>query len=623
MSSPLTRSWPRRFSSTLRRRAIVLVAVTATVVALGATVTPEAVAAPRPTPHTSAAQKSTVAVKQVCAAPTKPMQARCLSLKRTDILSHLGLRPHITPDGYGPGDLQDAYKLPGASAGGGQVVAIVDAFDNPNAESDLAVYRQQYGLAPCTTANGCFRKVNQRGEQSGYPPADPGWAGEIALDVDMVSAACPKCQILLVEGDSNSLDDLGAAVDMAVQLGAKYVSNSYGVGAEDPSTLPLNAHYDHPGVAITVSTGDNGTGPSWPATTATVTAVGGTSLSTATSARGWSESAWAGAGSGCSTQEPKPDWQDDPDCPMRAEADVSAVADPATGVAVYNSFSDGGWTVYGGTSASAPIIAGTYALGGQPAPGTYPGSYPYAARNQLFDVTSGDNGSCAIAYICHAVPGYDGPTGLGTPNGVAAFQTGPHGAVTGTVTSGGAAVVGATVTAGDYSATTDTTGTYSLTVPTGTYQMTATAYGFSTATKKGVTVTDGGSVTAAFTLATVPSRAVTGTVTDGSGHGWPLYAKITVDGVPGGPVYTDPFTGRYSLSLARGKTYPAHVESVIPGYLTTDVSLTIGTKDVVKDAAMLVDPNTCLAPGYTTNYSGLRETFDTTTKPAGWTIVDG
>ena len=266
MSSPLR----NRRSPRLRRGVVALFAVTATVAALGVTVSPIANAVPKPTPQTSAAQKSTVPTKQVCSATTTALAARCLALKRTDIVGHRGIVPNVTPAGYGPADVQGAYKLPAATAGDGQTVAIVDAYDNPTVEADLAVYRQQYGLPACTSASGCFTKVNQRGVEGQYPAPNPGWASEIALDVDMVSAACPKCNILLVEGDSPSLENLGAAVDMAVQLGAKYVSNSYGTGAEDPSTVPFNAHYDHPGVAITASTGDSGTGASFPASVVTI-----------------------------------------------------------------------------------------------------------------------------------------------------------------------------------------------------------------------------------------------------------------------------------------------------------------------------------------------------------------
>jgi subtilase family serine protease len=250
-------------------------------------------------------------------------------------------------------------------------VAIVDAYDLPTAESDLAVYRSQYGLPPCTTANLCFRKVNQRGVTGSYPVANANWGQEIALDIDMVSAACPNCKILLVEADSDSFLDLGAAVNTAVAMGAIAVSNSYG-GAEGSASSEayLDANfYNHPGVAITASTGDcgyncsgSGSGVQYPAASPYVVAVGGTRLTRDGSARGWTESAWgnaathAGAGSGCSLYESKPSWQHDAGCAKRTQADVSAVADPATGVAVYVT---GVWQVFGGTSAASPIIAAT------------------------------------------------------------------------------------------------------------------------------------------------------------------------------------------------------------------------------------------------------------------------
>src|SRR5262249_25492517 len=147
------------------------------------------------------------------------------------------------PDGYGPADLQSAYRLPSATAGDGAVVAIVDAFDDPTAEADLAVYRQQYGLRPCTTANGCFRKRDQRGGTD-YPARDSGWAEEISLDLDMVSAACPNCHILLLEAEDSSFENLALGVDRAVALGAKYVSNSY-AGIEFPGIADLDVHYRH------------------------------------------------------------------------------------------------------------------------------------------------------------------------------------------------------------------------------------------------------------------------------------------------------------------------------------------------------------------------------------------
>jgi subtilase family serine protease len=323
--------------------------------------------------------------------------------------------------GYGPLDLQSAYNLPSATAGVGQTVAIVDAFDDPNAEADLGVYRSFYGLSPCTTANGCFRKVDQNGGTS-YPTVNSGWAQEISLDVDMVSAVCPNCKILLVEATTNSLANLVAAEDEAASLGANEISNSYGA-SEFSTEASFESHYNHPGVAITASSGDGGFGVQYPAASQFVTAVGGTSLSPASNARGWSETAWSGAGSGCSALITKPSWQTDSGCSARTVADVSADSDPNTGVAVYDSLANrglSGWLVFGGTSVASPVVASTYALAGNAGSVTY-GSFPYSQTGSLFDVTSGSNGSCGGSYLCTAGPGYDGPTGLGTPNGVTAF----------------------------------------------------------------------------------------------------------------------------------------------------------------------------------------------------------
>ncbi|HZD97339.1 MAG TPA: S53 family peptidase, partial [Micromonosporaceae bacterium] len=400
------------------------------------------------------------AVKPLCTQPKKGA-AQCFALKRTDVTAHKGIQPNATVSGYGPTDLSSAYALP-ANGGAGQTVAIVDAFDDPNAESDLATYRTQFGLAACTTANGCFRKVDQRGGTN-YPPPNAGWAGEISLDVDMVSAVAPAAHILLVEADDNGNDNLGASVDEAVALGAKYVSNSYGSpytsapgSGEDPSEVTDgDPHYNHPGVAVVASTGDDDFGVSYPAASQFVTSVGGTTLFPDLSTRGWSESVWnnsfGGPGSGCSIYEAKPAWQTDTGCDMRTEADVSADADPLTGVAVYDTYQDSGWGVFGGTSASSPIIASVFADAGTPVANTYPSSYPYANASHLFDVTTGNNGTCSPTYLCTAGTGYDGPTGLGTPNGLSAFTTGPHGLITGTVTdsSTGTGITGAKVTIDD------------------------------------------------------------------------------------------------------------------------------------------------------------------------------
>jgi hypothetical protein len=440
--SSLQSTSPGRIRRAVRRTTLALVATGALVTGgLVAAAAPSVAAAPQGGVSATGATGATAGHAQhLCATPAKG-QAACLSLARTDVMHHLGISPDATPSGYGPTDLQSAYAL-SASAGSGATVAIVDAQDDPNAEKDLGTYRSQYGLPSCTTANGCFRKVDQNGGTS-YPTADSGWAGEISLDLDMVSAVCPQCHILLVEATSANMDDLGTAVNRAVTLGAKYVSNSYG-GSEDSSdTTSDTSYFNHPGVAITVSSGDSGYGVEYPAASKYVTAVGGTSLSRASNSRGWSESVWGssaggeGAGSGCSAYDTKPTWQTDTGCSKRTVADVSAVADPNTGLAVYDSYGASGWQVYGGTSASSPIIASVYALAGTPAAGTVPASYLYSHTANLNDVTSGANGSCGSSYLCTAKAGYDGPTGLGTPNGTAAFTNGGSTGNTVTVTSPG------------------------------------------------------------------------------------------------------------------------------------------------------------------------------------------
>ena len=363
----------------------------------------------------------------VCTSSPKPHVMTCDALIRTDVAAVRAnaVAPHATPRGYGPADLRSAYALP-AGTGGGPTVAVVDAYNNPHAAADLSVYRNQFGLVACTVANGCFTQVNQDGATSPLPANNTGWAGEESLDVDMVSAICPNCHILLVEASSASDASLYKAEDQAIALGAKYVSNSWG-GDEYSGQTNDDTHFNHTGIVITASTGDDGAGTEYPATSRYVTAVGGTSLQSSSNARGWSETAWSGAGSGCSPFDPKPAWQSVmTSCSRRADADVSAVADPNTGVAVYQSFGQSGWVVYGGTSVAAPIIASIYALAGTPAAGTYPASYPYANVGSLFDVTSGSNGFCGTV-ICVAGSGWDGPTGLGTPNGTAAFTSSPAG----------------------------------------------------------------------------------------------------------------------------------------------------------------------------------------------------
>jgi subtilase family serine protease len=337
------------------------------------------------------------------------------------------IKQNTTPAGYGPADLQSAYNLTSASAnaGSGETVAIVDAYNDPNAASDLAVYRSTFGLPPCTVSNGCFKQVNQNGSTSGLPKNNASWSQEISLDLDMVSAICPNCHILLVEANSPSFTNLGTAVNTAVKLGANAVSNSYG-GSESSGELSYASYYSHPGVAITASAGDSGYGVEVPAAYNTVTAVGGTTLTRASNTRGWSETVWSGTGSGCSAYVSKPSWQTDPDCSRRTVGDIAADADPNTGVAVYDSYAYqgvSGWLVFGGTSVASPIIASVYALAGNAASLNLNGaSYIYSHYSgNVYDVTSGSNGSCGGTYLCTGEVGYDGPTGWGTPDGIGAF----------------------------------------------------------------------------------------------------------------------------------------------------------------------------------------------------------
>lgn len=355
---------------------------------------------------------------------------------------HAWLRDGVTssttnPSGYHPADLQSAYNLASAaaSAGGTQTVGIVDAYNDPNAASDLAVYRSTFGLPACTTSTGCLRIVSQTGSTS-LPRNNSGWAQEISLDLDMVSAICPNCHILLVEASSSSLTNLGTAVNEAATLGATEISNSYGGGESSSDTSYDTSYYHHPGIAITASAGDGGYGVEYPAASQYVTAVGGTSLTRNSSARGWTESVWStsstsGTGSGCSKYDPQPSWQtatatvtNNPGvCTMRVVGDVSADADPNTGVSVYDSYSNhgqSGWLVFGGTSVASPITASVYALAGNASSVNF-ASYPYSHTSALYDVTVGSNGSCGGTYLCTAETGYDGPTGNGTPNGTSAF----------------------------------------------------------------------------------------------------------------------------------------------------------------------------------------------------------
>ena len=412
------------------------------------------------------------ALKPVCG-PVAAGRARCtVYIVQDDTAGARSVQSNASlPAGLGPADLQAAYRLTAAAHKNGDdvTIAIVDAFDSPQAEQDLAVYRKRFGLRPCTTANHCFRKVNQKGAATPLPPPEPqdfGWPLETALDLEMVSANCPKCNILLVETDDDFMNNLAQGVDAAARFEPAAISNSY-VSQESPTDPgptgkdALLPHYVHANIAVVAGNGDFGYmtnvdaydpslgqlvafGPAIPAAFPSVVAVGGTDLVSDTSvARGWSETVWAATGSGCSAYEAATPWQrSDPNCvgtyadssgkmhsfPSRVYGDVAYAANH---VAMYAA-AYGGWFEIGGTSVGAPSIAAIYGLAGYGPNGNrneddwdFPARKLYASRHALFDVTGGNNyqgyAPCAVTYLCNAGPGYDGPSGNGSPNGLGAF----------------------------------------------------------------------------------------------------------------------------------------------------------------------------------------------------------
>jgi hypothetical protein len=382
--------------------------------------------------------------RRVCPVSARPGQMECQSVFRLagrNARAPAFVSAAAPVPGLSPASLRAAYGLTRNSArkGRDETVAIVDAFRDPNAARDLASYRRHFHLGSCQRSSGCLRIVNQNGKAGPLPAANAGWAVEESLDLDMVSAICPRCHLLLVETRSPSTPSLGIGEQAAVDAGARFVSNSWS-GNEFPGQWVYNHYFNHPGDAIVFASGDSGYGPVYPADLQYVTAVGGTTLRHAPSgSRPWTETAWGstspsvtgGTGSGCSTQTAKPSWQRKPvdiaanGCATRTENDVAAVGNPATGVAVYDTYrTHGTWTELGGTSAATPIITGVYALAGYPARRSYPASYLYQHPVRFHDVTSGVNGACpaASSYLCHGENGYDGPTGLGTPDGSYGFS---------------------------------------------------------------------------------------------------------------------------------------------------------------------------------------------------------
>jgi hypothetical protein len=577
----------------------------AAVLAVALALTPAFAAAdpaPTPIPHGGYAE-----AVPVCAPPV-PGYARCFALVRKHLASRpvgageASVQPFLVAGGGGaalagpaggltPEDLASAYDFSPSSGGAGKTVAIVDAFDDPNIESDLAKFDAEYTQLPsCTTADGCFEKVGQTGSASELPPADTaGWSVEITLDVEAVHAACPNCKILLVEANDNSSANLAVATNKAVALGASVVSNSYG-GPESFSGPSEVAAYDHPGVPIGATTGDDGfhnwntlnpaeEATNFPAASPDVIAVGGTTLELTGEGTRASESVWnwnepqepdepeffvGGSGGGCSQLFEAKLWQRDvagfaaTGCGgKRLDADVSIVADPDTGLDIYDDYNcgskcageDKGWVTIGGTSLSAPLISALYALAGGAQGASYPSLTLYgqqADASGRFDVTEGGNGycdgepaaecghpdsffgagriDCEGTTECDAAAGYDGPSGVGTPVGLGLFQpqrpaatiSAPASPAAGSAASFSAAgstdfypgdsIAGASWNWGDGTSGGGVATTHTYAAP-GTYTVT-------------VTVTDAfGLSSAAATSEVTVGPAVVGTEGGGSGEG--------------------------------------------------------------------------------------------------------
>ena len=452
-------------------------------------------------------------IRHACA-PASAEEATCFALVRDPTLPGNTGSPATEPykpgdgasssgpaGGLTPGQLASAYGYSPESGGSGQTVAVIEAYDDPKLEEDLGQFDAEYGLPPCTAANGCFEKVGQAGSPSSLPSPDTkGWSIEASLDVETVHGACPSCKILVVEAKDALYADLAAAANEAVSLGATEVSNSYG-GPEKGMGATEQADYNHPGVVITAATGDEGYDdwdlindleeyegklyfglspemPNAPASLPSVVAVGGTTLELNEDGTRARERVWnsngpgdeygvaygpqGATGGGCSTRFIAQPWQQGTPgfgasgCgSKRLGADISADANPQTGFAIYDSYDcgssceadgvGGGWVTIGGTSLSTPLISALYALAGGSDGVQYPALALYGHledASSLYDVTEGANGLCdgesvaacgdpngSLGQVdcegtsaCNAGSGYDGPSGVGTPNGLAAFK---------------------------------------------------------------------------------------------------------------------------------------------------------------------------------------------------------
>jgi subtilase family serine protease len=381
-----------------RLRPIFLLTILSVISLVGGTlgfVQPAAAAQEHPTPDV-----------QVCPGPIPMGFVRCFS--------RVFPNASTSPTGLSPATIKSVYNFPtGLTAGAGTTIAIVDAYDDPNAESDLNTFSSTFGLPACTTSNGCFTKVNQTGAFK-YPKKNSGWALEISLDIQWAHAIAPGARILLVEANSNSFSNLMVAEDYA-RTHAQYVSNSWG-GSEFSSESSYNSHFVQSGVSFFVSSGDKGLGAQYPSASPNVISVGGTTLQLDGSGALISETGWSGSGGGCSNYETATSAQSSystyaqVNCNgKRATPDVSLDANPSSGVSVYDSYlyqGQSGWFTVGGTSASSPMWAARSADAGT----VVSSSYAYGSNITCRDITTGSNGASCLV-------GYDLVTGLGSWTG--------------------------------------------------------------------------------------------------------------------------------------------------------------------------------------------------------------
>jgi subtilase family serine protease len=318
--------------------------------------------------------------------------------------------------GITPAQISVFYGFPASQQGAGQTIAIVDAYDDPNIEADLAVFSTQFNLPACTTANGCFKKVYSAGTQ---PQEDNDWAGEISLDVEWAHAVAPLAKIILVESpdaDQSIFD----AVTFAEKLKPSVISLSWG-GEEFATETSMDSIFSSSTVPIVAASGDSGTGVIYPAASPYVVSVGGTQLTMGNYGNYISETVWSGSGGGVSAYEKEPAFQTTYGIPqatgMRGVPDVAYNASPYVPYNIYDSLSRG-WILVGGTSAAAPqwaaLIADMKAAKNGNF-GNFDASIYSVAKTPslLHDITTGTNGACG--YYCTARSGYDYVTGLGTP----------------------------------------------------------------------------------------------------------------------------------------------------------------------------------------------------------------